>query len=132
PFIGVATMPATLTLTEADVGRLAPDDSSLKSARDLIRKKSFLQPAVSADGTWLLAQCKGSGSQPYEVSVDLADPAAPVGRCNCPSRKLPCKHALGLMLAYVAAPASFAEREPPEELLAQSEKKVQGEQQKTE
>ena len=63
-----------------------------------------MKMAVSADGTWLLAQCQGSGKNPYEVSCDLAEPSTPVGRCNCPSRKFPCKHSVGLMLAgYVAS-----------------------------
>src|SRR5207249_1999767 len=45
-------------------------------------------------------------------------------RCTCPSRKFPCKHGLGLMLAYVGAPGKFAEREPPAELVAKREKQV--------
>ena len=114
-------MPQTVTLTEQDVQRVAPDDKAIAAGRDLVRSKKFVKPAVSPDGTWLLAQCKGSAL--YEVSVDLGS-GTPVGRCTCPSRKFPCKHALGLMLAYVAAPDSFAEREPPAELAAKRQKQA--------
>ncbi len=117
-------MTATLSLTEDAVQRLAPDDDALRSARDLIRKKSFLNPGISSDGTWLLGQCKGSGKLPYEVSVDLVDSSQPTCRCNCPSRKFPCKHGLGLLLHYVQQPDSFKTREPSGELLAKREKKA--------
>lgn len=113
-------MPPTVTLTEEAVLRLAPDDKAVKTARDLVRKRSFSQQGVSADGTWLLARCQGSAV--YELSIDLAVESAPVGRCTCPSRKFPCKHVLGLMLAYATTPETFAEREPPEELVAKRAK----------
>nr|BFE81137.1 hypothetical protein GCM10020093_037380 [Planobispora longispora] len=44
-------------------------------------------------------ECKGSGSKPYRACVDLSGPAY---RCSCPSRKFPCKHALGLLLLWSA------------------------------
>jgi len=111
------------TLTEETVHRLAPDDAAIKAARDLVRKKSFQDLGLSADGTWLLGRCKGSAV--YEVSVDLEPESGPVGRCSCPSRKLPCKHALGLMLAYLGTPTDFPPREPAAELLAKREKLAQ-------
>src|SRR5262249_49242409 len=63
--------------------------------------------------------------QPYQVSVDLVNPSDPLGRCNCPSRKFPCKHALGLMYAYLDNPGKFARREPPAELAAKRDKQAQ-------
>ncbi len=112
------------SITEEAVGRLSADDDTLRSARDLIRKKSYLNPGLSSDETWLLGQCKGSGKQPYEVSVDVQDPEQPTFRCNCPSRKFPCKHSLGLLLLYAQQPAHFKTREPSEELLAKREKQT--------
>ena len=114
-----------MPLSEDVIQRAAPDAASLQNGRDLVRKKAFSQLGVSADGTWLLGRCKGSGKEPYSVSVDLANESAPVGRCNCPSRKFPCKHALGLMVAYLANPGQFAAAEPSEELLAKRGKQVQ-------
>ena len=99
------------TLTEAVVEQVAPDAAALRAGRGL--NKQLSQLGVSADGTWLLGACQGSARQPYQVSVDLVNPSAPLGRCNCPSRKFPCKHALGLMYAYLDIPGKFATREPP-------------------
>jgi hypothetical protein len=56
--------------------------------------------------------CAGSGKNPYQTIVDLGGPAY---KCSCPSRKFPCKHALGLLLNWAnggvpeeSAPADFA------------------------
>ncbi|MCP2354505.1 hypothetical protein HD597_001525 [Nonomuraea thailandensis] len=74
---------------------LAPDASSQKAAQ-----------GVAAAGKWslrgttgrvLYGECKGSGARPYLAAVDLSEPAY---RCSCPSRKFPCKHALGLLLLW--------------------------------
>jgi len=111
------------TLTQEVVQRLAPDDRALQAARDLVRKRSFQDLGRSSDGTWLLGRCKGSAV--YEVSVDLGPESGPVGRCSCPSRKFPCKHALGLMLAYLDDPRGFAAREPAGELSARRETQAQ-------
>src|SRR5262249_23786448 len=51
---------------------------------------------------------------------------------NCPSRKFPCKHGLGLMLLYLESADKFSEREPAEELLAKREKKAVRDQKKAE
>jgi hypothetical protein len=59
--------------------------------------------------------CQGSGRKPYETEVDLAEPAF---RCSCPSRKFPCKHALGLLLLAVEQPAAVPAGEPPERVTA--------------
>ena len=112
------------TLTEDAVTRFAPDDSTLQNARGLVRKKNYTSPGISGDATWLLGKCKGSGKNPYEVSVDLVDESNPTFRCNCPSRKFPCKHSLGLLLYYVQTPAQFSPQEPSEDLLSKREKKV--------
>jgi hypothetical protein len=125
-------MPTTLSLREDTIHRIAPDSDAVTAARGLLRKNSFLDPGISADQTWLLGRCKGSGKQPYEVSVDLADPSSPTCRCNCPSRKFPCKHGLGLMLLYLESTDKFSEREPAAELLAKREKKATRDQKKAE
>jgi hypothetical protein len=115
---------AALTLTEDAVHRLAPDDDAVRSARSLVKDRKYLNTGASADGSWLLGQCKGSGAKPYQVSVDFAEPSNPVVRCSCPSRKQPCKHGLGLLLLYAQSPAEFAEMEPPADLVAKREKKA--------
>jgi hypothetical protein len=46
----------------------------------------------------LWGECQGSGTNPYRVRVDIQDAAH---KCSCPSRKLPCKHALALLVLMV-------------------------------
>ncbi|MER6951650.1 SWIM zinc finger family protein [Nonomuraea sp. NPDC000554] len=87
---------------------LAPDASSQKAAQ-----------GVAAPGTWslrgvtdsvLFGECRGSGAKPYQASVDLTEPAY---RCSCPSRKFPCKHALGLLLLWSADGVPVTDVVPP-------------------
>lgn len=116
----MASAPA---FTEELVHRIAPDDKAVQTARDLVRKNTFQNLAISADGTWLLGACQGSAL--YDVSVDLANQNAPVGRCTCPSRKHPCKHVLGLLLGYLVSPDAFKEQEPPADLVAKRQRLAQ-------
>ncbi|MFC6087538.1 SWIM zinc finger family protein [Sphaerisporangium aureirubrum] len=55
-------------------------------------------------------ECKGSGATPYRACVDLADTAY---RCSCPSRKFPCKHALGLLLLWSSDGVPQTDELPP-------------------
>ncbi|MGW6687577.1 SWIM zinc finger family protein [Streptomyces sp. NPDC054961] len=84
--------------TAEQVLALAPDDASRKAGARLGGAGPWSQTGGSASGAvWGL--CKGSGSKPYRTVVDLAGPAY---KCSCPSRKFPCKHALGLLLLWSA------------------------------
>ncbi|MFF8956402.1 SWIM zinc finger family protein [Streptomyces sp. NPDC014894] len=53
--------------------------------------------ASGAGAVWGL--CKGGGGTPYRTVVDTTGPSY---QCSCPSRKLPCKHVLGLLLLWAA------------------------------
>jgi hypothetical protein len=95
----------------AQVTALAPDASSLSGARGVSGASKWAQAGLLDDVLWGL--CAGSGKHPYQVCVDLSGPAY---RCSCPSRKFPCKHALGLLLFWaeggdVQAPAPEFVRE---------------------
>lgn len=83
--------------TLEDVQAKAPDASSLAAARRLAKPGPWSATGASDALVW--GRCQGSGSTPYQVSVDLA---APAYRCSCPSRKFPCKHALALLLLWSA------------------------------
>jgi hypothetical protein len=76
---------------------LAPDASSQKAAQGVAAPGKW--SSRGATGTVLYGECKGSGAKPYSACVDLTEPAY---RCSCPSRKFPCKHALGLLLMWSA------------------------------
>ncbi|MEU3980325.1 SWIM zinc finger family protein [Streptomyces sp. NPDC026672] len=90
---------------------LAPDAASRKAGSKLGAAGPWSEAGSSGEGTvWGL--CKGSGGSPYQTVVDVADAAGPAYRCSCPSRKFPCKHALGLLLLWAggdgAVPAGTA------------------------
>ncbi|MET8867104.1 SWIM zinc finger family protein [Nonomuraea sp. NPDC004580] len=74
---------------------LAPDASSRKAAQGVATPAKW--PVRGHTGRVVYGECKGSGSTPYLACVDLSEPAY---RCSCPSRKFPCKHALGLLLLW--------------------------------
>ncbi|WP_106251124.1 SWIM zinc finger family protein [Allonocardiopsis opalescens] len=88
-----------------DVLALAPDAPSRKAAEKVARPAGWPRTGavVASGGASTLAlwgECKGSGAKPYQTAVDLAGPDAPAYRCSCPSRKFPCKHAIGLLLIW--------------------------------
>lgn len=87
---------------------MAPDAASLKAGRDLATPRKWISVGWDADVLWGLAM--GSGKEPYQCRVSLVDLAS---KCSCPSRKFPCKHALGLMQLSVAQPAALTEKERP-------------------
>lgn len=82
-------------LTPEQVIALAPDDASAKAGRGLASISKWISAGCDERAVW--GECKGSGKQPYQVSIELLEPAF---KCSCPSRKFPCKHTLGLFLLY--------------------------------
>jgi hypothetical protein len=97
--------------TAATVEQLAPDPASVVAARKLARPAPWSETGRDDRAVWGL--CKGSGKHPYEVQVDTTGPAYD---CSCPSRKVPCKHALALLLLAAAGGVPVAE--PPEAVRA--------------
>ncbi|BFU43585.1 SWIM zinc finger family protein [Krasilnikovia sp. MM14-A1004] len=89
------------------VAALAPDSGSMRAARALSGAGHWAGTGLLGEVLWGL--CRGSGSTPYQVCVDLSDPAY---RCSCPSRKIPCKHALGLLLRWMDGPELPTEPAP--------------------
>ncbi|WP_207837339.1 SWIM zinc finger family protein [Williamsia soli] len=76
---------------------LAPDAGSQAAGRKLAIPTPWSSTGAVDNVVWGL--CTGSGRNPYQTIVDLSGPAY---RCSCPSRKFPCKHALGLLLLWAA------------------------------
>ncbi|HEX9999185.1 MAG TPA: SWIM zinc finger family protein, partial [Actinoplanes sp.] len=74
----------------AQVETLAPDASSVKAARGLAGPGSWSSCGRLDDILW--GVCRA-----YQVCADLTGPAF---HCSCPSRKVPCKHGLGLLLRW--------------------------------
>jgi hypothetical protein len=97
-------------LSSDQVLSLAPDAPSAKAGAALAVARKWSALGGDGEGRAVWGQCQGSGAQPYRTQVDLTDLAT---RCSCPSRKFPCKHALGLLLLLTAEPELFAVAEPP-------------------
>ena len=107
-------------ITEEFVQRNAVNSSAFDNAGKISTKNEFIGRNITADKSLLFGDCRGSGKEPYHTSVDLSG-EAPVFRCSCPSRQIPCKHVLALMLDYVAG-KNFAEGEVPEDVVVKREK----------
>ncbi|WP_124269686.1 SWIM zinc finger family protein [Streptomyces sp. ADI96-02] len=94
--------------TVEQVLALAPDDASRKAGNKLGSAGPWSGAGFDASGAvWGL--CKGSGSKPYRTVIDTTGPAY---KCSCPSRKFPCKHALGLLLLRASDESALQEGEP--------------------
>ncbi len=91
--------------TTETVEGLAPDPASITAARKLARPAPWSETGRNDRAVWGL--CKGSGKTPYQVQVDTTGPAY---TCSCPSRKVPCKHALALLLLVAAGGVPDGER----------------------
>ncbi|MDN3296707.1 SWIM zinc finger family protein [Streptomyces ficellus] len=96
--------------TAEQVLALAPDDASRRAGSRLGAAGPW--SGGGSDGTGALwGLCKGSGSRPYQTIVDTTGPAY---KCSCPSRKFPCKHALGLLLLWAADEGAVRRSDVPE------------------
>ncbi|MEO0985476.1 MAG: SWIM zinc finger family protein [Cyanobacteria bacterium J06639_14] len=99
----------TVVWTSEQVLALSPDASSTKNGKALANVSKWSLLGCSGQAVW--GECKGSGKKPYRTQIDLSEPAF---RCSCPSRKFPCKHALGLFLLLAEQASVFSQSSPPD------------------
>jgi hypothetical protein len=99
---------------------LAPDAPSAKAGRTLASSGKWLARGCDERAVW--GACQGSGQEPYRTQIDLSEPAF---RCTCPSRKFPCKHALGLFLLFATQQTSFESGSRPPWVVEWLEKRDQ-------
>ncbi|MET9432838.1 SWIM zinc finger family protein [Streptomyces sp. NPDC006551] len=95
--------------TADQVLALAPDDASRRAGSKLGTAGPWSGAGSGEGAVWGL--CRGSGSKPYRTVVDTTGPAY---QCSCPSRKFPCKHALGLLLLWASDGAAVGGGEVPD------------------
>ncbi|MFE7041636.1 SWIM zinc finger family protein [Streptomyces atratus] len=96
--------------TVEQVLALAPDETSRRAGSKLGSAGPWSGGGCDGSGAvWGL--CKGSGSKPYRTVVDTTGPAY---TCSCPSRKFPCKHALGLLLVWASGASALPAGEVPD------------------
>lgn len=96
-----------MTLTVEQALALAPDGAAASAGRKLGSPKTWRNLGSSEEALW--GECQGSAL--YQVRVDLGDLTT---KCSCPSRKFPCKHALGLLVLAATEPAILPQGDPPE------------------
>ncbi len=109
----------TLMLTPAQIQSLAPDEPSMKSGKGLSVRNLWLTACRTERSLW--GEIKGSGSKPYQTQVDLQNLAF---KCNCPSRKFPCKHGIGLMLLWANDAFAVTQAEEPSWVAEWMDKRV--------
>ena len=109
-------------ITEQQIQAMAPNAAAVANGRKISQKGGFVRLERSADDTFYLGECTGSGKSNYITSVDFLDPANPVCRCSCPSRQFPCKHGLALLFEILAK-KKFGICEIPEDIQKKREKK---------
>ncbi|WP_394830725.1 SWIM zinc finger domain-containing protein [Pendulispora rubella] len=90
-----------MNLNIEQVLALAPDSNAASAGRKLGVAASWKGLARTERALW--GECQGSAL--YRVCVD---PDTMASTCSCPSRKFPCKHALGLMLLAASSLGAFA------------------------
>jgi hypothetical protein len=90
------------------IEQLAPDAAAIKAAQGTAKPAKWQN--LGRDERLLWGECQGSGANPYQVRVDLVDVTY---KCSCPSRKLPCKHTLALLL-MLANGVTVPTAQPPE------------------
>ncbi|MFD9792293.1 SWIM zinc finger family protein [Streptomyces sp. NPDC059070] len=95
--------------TAEQVLALAPDDASRKAGGRLAAAGPWSQGGCDNSSVWGL--CEGGGGSPYRTVVDTGGLGF---RCSCPSRKFPCKHALGLLLLWATDERAVPQGEAPE------------------
>jgi hypothetical protein len=96
-----------VALTIDQVASLAPDASALAAGKKTADPRMWAGLGQNGEALW--GECTGSAL--YQTRVSLADFAA---KCSCPSRKFPCKHALGLLFLSAQDPGRVPTATAPE------------------
>ncbi len=93
-------------VTVEQVQALAQDSRSFADAKKLAKEAAWRRLGRDGEAVWGVAL--GSKGDAYAVFARSKESA----RCSCPSRKIPCKHALALLL-LVANGHPFVEEALP-------------------
>lgn len=115
-----------IELTEQYIQSLAYNATSFTNAKKIVSKNQISDTYIVEQGDLIYGQCKDK----YKVSVDFINPQAPVFRCTCPSRQIPCKHSIALLYQYFLKKDSFAIGKLPEDIISKREKIEKKEQKK--
>ena len=105
-----------MKLSLDQVEALAPDAGTLSRAKKIAKPNKYSGVGANDRAIWATAL----GSSDYETFVDIQGPAY---KCSCPVNRMPCKHAMGLMVLVAQNPALAKADEPPQSLSAWLEKR---------
>lgn len=94
--------------TETFIRSLVADGGSLRDGQTIGTPARWQLFGRTERTAWGLA--RGSAKEPYKTAIDLSDGAS---KCSCPSRKFPCKHAVGLMFLLAADAVPPTDDAPP-------------------
>jgi len=94
------------SITIEQIKALAPDSRAFADGKKLGKPSAFRRLGREGDAVWGVAL--GSKGDAYAVLARSPEDV----KCSCPSRKRPCKHALGL-LVLIAGGHSFVEEALP-------------------
>jgi hypothetical protein len=86
---------------------LSPDAGAGRAAQLLVGDSRWSDSGSENGLVW--GRSKGTASAPYQSIAELGE--RPAFHCSCPSRKVPCKHVLALLLRWSAG--KVERREPP-------------------
>jgi hypothetical protein len=95
--------------TEEKIAALSPNDSTERRGKALANSSKWNYLATNYEAIW--GECKGSGAQPYLVQINLNGPKF---KCNCPVRRPPCKHVLGIFFLFAKSSATFKYQATPD------------------
>lgn len=109
-------------ISEQQIAAMAPNANAVNNARKIVKSGGFTSHMRSADDSFYMGTCKGSGSSAYTVSLDFIEGDEPVCRCSCPSRQFPCKHGLALMME-LSQPCQWEICDIPQDILNKRAKK---------
>ncbi|GCF08809.1 SWIM zinc finger family protein [Dictyobacter arantiisoli] len=110
-------------VTVDQVAKMAPDVSVANAGRKLSLPKNWKTVGQNAQALW--GECQGSAL--YQVRIELSTLTT---QCSCPSRKIPCKHSLGLLYLCANTPTAIATGEPPDWVISWLNKRSAIQQQK--
>jgi uncharacterized Zn finger protein len=120
-----------IAVTEDLLRAVVTKDKALSDGRTLVKKGAFKNLKATNDRSLIWGECQGSGANPYVLSIDLGGDN-PTIRCTCPVKPPPCKHTLGLLVAFMEQPKAFAAAEAPAELLEKRSKNIERAEKKAE
>lgn len=110
-------------ISEQFISNLAPNATAASNGKKISAKGGFIKLFRSADDTFYMGQCEGSGKNDYMVTADFVEETTPSFKCSCPSRQFPCKHSLALLFE-IAAKKNFEVCEIPQEILEKRNRKA--------